>query len=439
MTHKPTILIVIPSDNIVATLIESGALSTLNSEFVVRYAISPDVKKIIPGEVEVIKLHKFDSWLGRKLDFHFWNFALFAYLRRKNISASSSFKAMQQRAIYKFFYQVYAHPFLAWIIQLLDTKLFFRADQNVLRLLEKINPSLVIAPGSALDSYSHLFFRSAQKRCIPTLMLVSHWDFFSKKGLFRIAPDKIYVWGEDMKRMALADKTIKPTRIKILGAPQFQKYTVDTSERRGEARTKYGLNNTQKVILFAGTSTPYDELSVLKRLNMVLTEKKYSGTKIIYRPHPRAWKRNYAEEVNLDALANIVLDMTEDISSSSNEHFQNLMAAIDGIVSPFSTMILEAALCGKPALCVSFADEVNQWDFSEANNTEHIKMLKGRSWLDVCRKSADLETSFERFLEKLNDTSLTSDVLEDIKMTVYSDSLSYPDRLHAHIKADFGL
>jgi len=199
------------------------------------------------------------------------------------------------------------------------------------------------------------------------------------------------------------------------------------------------VSGATTVLLFAGTAAPYDERAVLKKLDAVLSRVSDTGTRIIYRPHPRAWSRRYAESVDVRALASVVVDASEGETGTSPEHYLDLMAAIDGIVSPFSTMILEGALCGKPSLCISFSDGVNDWNFSEANNTEHIKVLEGRSWLDVCRESGDLESMFEAFLAKLTDQALPTRIREEIRRTVHYDSESFAERFLRQVRQDYGL
>jgi hypothetical protein len=121
----------------------------------------------------------------------------------------------------------------------------------------------------------------------------------------------------------------------------------------------------------------------------------------------------------------------------SKIHYSNLLASIDGIISPFSTMILEGALCGKPSFCVAFSDEVNKWDFAEVHNAEHIKKIANRCWIDVCKSSIELEMKFGLFLNKLGRSQAVESILNDIKSTIFVDEEPYSDRLCRCINEDF--
>lgn len=432
-------MVVIPSDHVAEILVGSHALEQVECGFKLVFLAAPEVSFPLLGGCVRLALSSLASRLRRRLDLFFWNHALFRHLRAAAIDDCTSFKVAQMRSVMRVLHRVAALPLFAALVSALDKRLLFRHDPDALRLLEEIRPRLVLAPASALDSYSHMVLRSASRLCIPTAMVVTHWDYFSKKGLLRVEPYRIYVWGEDMQRLACGHNGVDPAMVKVVGAPQFERYLGAVEGRRDSARAKLGLPAAARVLLFAGTSTPYDELVVLKRLDRVLARTSHENTRIIYRRHPRAWDRRHAERVDVGTLASVVVDAAKGATSTAAEHYLDLMAAIDGIVSPFSTMILEGALCGRPSLCVSFSDGVNDWDFSEANNTEHIKVLEGRCWLDVCRQSADLEPMFEAFLAKLDDAELPARVRKEIKRTIHYNSKSYGERLLRQIQQDFGL
>ena len=439
MPEKKTIVFVIPSDVIAKTFSPKGTLSDLISDFNIHFILAPEVSESLHSPAKKIFLSSLHSNFKKKLDLHFWYFSLYTYMRRQGINSTSSFKAAQLKPFYQKLYSLLSQPGFAWLNFFLDSKVFFKYDSNIKKHLEQLSPDLVITPGSAIDSYSHLVLRTAKKINIPTLMIVSHWDFFSKKGLLRINPDKVYVWGDDMKSLALTNKSTLTNTIKVVGSPKFDKYINNEKQDRKKNKRKHNLPEDAKVLLFAGTATPFDEISVIKRIHTVLKEYENTNIYILYRPHPRAWSRKQAGEININTLEKVIIDDINKPSASSSGHFQELMSVISGVISPFSTMILEAALCSKPAFCVSFSDEVNNWDFAEAQNTEHIKVLKGRRWLSVCNNSADLESDFIKFLDKLNENNLKQVIEEDIKKTIYYNSTTYSKRLRERIRQDYGL
>jgi hypothetical protein len=289
-----------------------------------------------------------------------------------------------------------------------------------------------------MDTYSHLVLRSAAYLGIPSAMLVSHWDYFSKKGLLRVNPDKIYVWGHDMRRSAIEHNGLDPRQIAVVGAPQFEKYLQPLEGRRAAARERLGVEPSTRLVLFPGTSAPFDERSVIAVLDKAIsTNAALRHVRLLYRPHPRAWERRSASEIDARALANVTIDDPALPGGTTDEHYLDLMAAIDAVVSPFSTMTLEAAVCGKPSLCTGFSDGVNSWDFKEATNTEHIRSVEGKRWLRICTDRYLLGSAFADFVAALEEPHLAQRIRQEVQSTVFYNANSYAKRLADQIQADF--
>jgi hypothetical protein len=192
------------------------------------------------------------------------------------------------------------------------------------------------------------------------------------------------------------------------------------------------------VVLFPGTSAPFDELSVIALLDKAITSNiALRHVRILYRPHPRAWARRSAGDIDPRALANVTLDDPARPGGTTENHYLDLMAAVDGVVSPFSTMTLEAAVCGKPSLCIGFSDGVNAWDFREATNTEHIRSVEGKRWLKVCTDRSLMASAFADFVAALEEPDLAQRIRQEVQSTVFYNANSYAKRLADQIQADF--
>jgi len=373
--------------------------------------------------------------LNKYLGNFFWYISLCEYHRLRKLSPLKSFKFMQQTPIWRSIYQILSYRPLNKIIKYFDKNIIFNGDSIIESYLKSIHPQLVLYPGSAMDSYSHIVSRTAEKSNIPTVMVISHWDFFSKKSILRFNPSKIYVWGEDMKKSALLDQNINKNLIEIVGSPNLDKYKHWTFYDRSLALSSFGIPTNTKVILFAGTSVPYDEVSVLQRINSYLEENHIQNILIIYRPHPRGWVRKTSATVSPANMKFVKIDTPKSINFSSQDHYINLLSAVDGIVSPFSTMILEGALCGKQVLCISFADTVNEFDFSITNISDHLENIKIQSWATVCDKSENLEKFFSQYLVKIDTIKDQENI--DIKNIIHYDHRPYSKRLSSFISKDF--
>jgi hypothetical protein len=436
---KKRVTIIIPSDIIISTLVESGAIKSLQEQFDVTYLESPGNSKQFKGVRSTVQLTSKFRLLNKYLGHHFWYISLYSYLRLRRMPFNQSFKVMQQRLIWRKIYWIASSPTFAWLVKWLDEEVIFPKDKAIEQYLQHTQPQLVIFPGSAMDTYSHIVARTAKNNNIPTAMIITHWDFFSKKSTLRFSPNKIYVWGEDMRQMALVDSTLDADLVKVIGSPNLDRYRLGAAYDQQLARSSFGISSSSKVILFAGTSVPYDEVAVLQRLNYALEKAGNNDVTIIYRPHPRGWKRESAATMDPCDMQFVIIDQPEYRTSASPEHYLKLLSAIDGIVSPFSTMILEGALCGKPSLCISFSDEINEFDFSITNTTDHLQNVKNNSWSTVCDKSENLEDLFNAFLGTLGHVNENDDIKLGVKNIVYYDEDSYANRLLRRVVEDFSL
>lgn len=428
-------VVVIPSDIVARKFVNSGALDVLMNKGKVVFVVSRDVKIVLPGESVVVDLLFMGSAFDMRLDLLFWYHSFYVYTKKNKIDYRKTVKARSMKWVMRLFHEVLSMPIVSSVVDKLD-EWYFSEDVNVKKLLLQTKPDIVVAAGSALDSYSHLVLKTASKLGIPTLMVISHWDYFSKKGLLRFKPDKVYVWGEDMKNSAIKFNEVSEADVVVVGAPQFQKYLAGMPEKN-VAKDDLGLDVDKNWLLFPGSGIPYDEISVLKRLSELLIKLNRDDIGIIYRPHPRAWARKTKEEINLEDLENVVIDKPWQGEGQSEAHYQKLISASEGIVSPYSTMILEGALCGLPALCVCFSDNLNIWDFAQAEAQEHIWPLLERDWVFSCSRSEDLEVVFLKFLEKIFDPQFRIAVRSQVRSTVYFDENTFAERLYEHIERDF--
>lgn len=431
------IVFVIPSQVTADTLIGSGAIVSVQREFQVNFICAEEFRGVPATEqTDILQSVSLGRRWRRFLDIHFWYHELFVYLRQAGIRYQQSFKIANLKAYQRWVHSIFAlgpfHRAISWI----DRSVVFRSDSVFDSYMRRVRPDLVVFPGSAMDSYSHHVVRSAQSLGIPALMVVSHWDYFSKKGMLRTVPDRIYLWGEDMRAHALRHASVAPEALRILGAPHFQKY-LSNDISRIQARRDLNLPMGARILLFAGTSTPYDEVAVLARLSEFIVRYGHSDVCILYRPHPRAWQRIVRAATDPGSLPGVRVDPPNAPWDGEGDRVTTLMHAVDGIVSPFSTMILEAAVCGHPAFCIGFADGVNNWNFAEALNNEHIAVLQDRSWLDICKDSARLESQFGAFLARIGLPETEKIVREEVRKTVYNDGRTYAVRLKDAIIEDF--
>ena len=436
MTKKKSIVFVVISSKRVAEVwLQTGAMDRLCKEYNTHFIIHPSATHELPPNSQKIELTSQKvSWLSF-IDTQFWLHSLYVLYRKKDYDESQSFKFMNSSRVSKWVHRWLSLRPFAFIIKFLDRSIFFRGNKKASALFQDYQPICVICPGSALDSYSHQIMRSATRQKIKTAMMVTHWDFFSKKGLLRASPDKVYVWGKNMLNQAVVQHGLDRDMISIIGTPHFEKYASISLLDKESSKKVMGLKDSYTFFLFAGVGLPYDEVALLDELNQYILKKKWTNIKIIYRRHPNAWGRSGKDASDVLNMESIIFD--KETSQDNQQHYIDLLSAVDGVISPFSTMMLEAAVAGKPSLAIGFSDELNEFDFSQAKAFGHISPVVNDCWLSPCFEKTKFISMFNDFVSKNLSQSLMEGNRASVNSTVYMDDNSYADRLYKQIQSDF--
>lgn len=199
---------------------------------------------------------------------------------------------------------------------------------------------------------------AARRLGIPTATFIYSWDNLPK-GRMAVHADHFLVWSEAMKAELLGYyPEIDPRRVHVVGTPQFEPH-LDASLRREDFLAGLGLDPSRPVVCFSGddqATSPHDPayLADLARF--------FSG-QILFRRAPTdvsgrydavlaefpeiavcepAWKAGEGDWTQ-------VAPMPEDLGLLAN-----VAAHCDAVVNLGSTMALDFAIHGKPAVFVAY-------------------------------------------------------------------------------------
>lgn len=284
----------------------------------------------------------------------------------------------------------------------------FPVREDALTLLREVQPELFFFPTLIHEQAEIELLKAARHLGVPSVAFPASWDTLTSKGFFLIPPDFLLVWGEESVRHAIEYHGFSADHVVATGAPHFDVYSAGApAEPRETFLSRRGIDATKRIILFAGTTISYweDEPLQLRALSEAVASGELKDCVIWYRPHPR---RAYRDVERLTGLPGVYVDdrvmrqKTSGVAAYSVRredllHYRSLMDACVGVITAFSTMIIEAALMGKPSLVVGFgrADGTPGRLIQHAEY-EHSREVLKTPGVTLCRSLEELKQGIQK-------------------------------------------
>ena len=209
-----------------------------------------------------------------------------------------------------------------------------------------------------MDAVDNDVVKAARALGIPVLAAVSSWDTLTTKGGLLVRPDRLMVWGEVSARHAVERHGFAPADVFPTGPPHFVPYEGGLSASRGS------------VLLVAGTSIHF----WAEELQMVATLGQHFPGRVLWRPHPRRLGER------LQAPRGVLMDARLGWGSDVAAVRASLDASC-GVVAAFSTVVIEAALSGRPSALIGFGGSEHSGALLDHAAWEH--MAEVAAWPSV--------------------------------------------------------
>lgn len=276
------------------------------------------------------------------------------------------------------------------------------------RLIREVHPDLFFYSTLIHEGADVELLKAARALRIPSVAFPASWDTLTSKGFFLVPPDYLLVWGEQSVRHAVEYHGFAPERVFATGAPHLDIYGPGiAAEPRDLFLSRRGIDPAKRVILFAGTTISYweDEPLQLRALADAVASGELKDCIVWYRPHPR---RAYRDVLALRDLPYVYVDdqvirqKTTGAASYSTRledllHYRSLLEASEGLITAFSTMIIEAALLGKPSLVVGFGrSDGTSARLIEHSEYEHSLEVLRTPGVTLCGSMEELKQGVQR-------------------------------------------
>ncbi len=382
MSRRLKVLVFLDHPIIVRHFVASGAFAEIESRHDVRYVTLPEGhKRIRELDISMLpadrlirlpesaernaiwqRMFQIDSLRGR-LDPHT------SAVARHHANAIGEWTAR----IYRF----YGLPFV-WPVyrRILLAKALRVGCAALEALLEAERPDAVVHPTVLSGLYLNDLVDVLGRRHTPLVAIMNSWDNPSTKRAMVGHPDRLLVWGPQTRAHALRFAGMPSESVVEFGAAQFEVYRSPPSMDRDEFCRRHAIDPARTVVLYAGSSKGCDEYADLDVLEREVESGRLAGVSIVYRPHPwgncgrdggriaaRAWK-HVAFETTMAEYVRRAGAGRQGITTPDYRHTRDVLASVDAVVSPLSTILLEAAMNGKPPLCFVDDADVGNWFLS---------------------------------------------------------------------------
>jgi len=258
-----------------------------------------------------------------------------------------------------------ALPFVYPVFRRLTRRRISRLPSKMEQLLLQLRPDVLVHP-TVFDGYFINDFVMVGRRLgIPTVAIMNSWDNPSSKRSVVGQPDWVLVWGPQTKAHAVKYMGIDPDRAVSCGAAQFEIYERPPRITRDEFCRRHQIDPGKRLLLYAGSSKGSDEFEHLRIIEAAIDRGELQNVAVIYRPHPwgaggykgerlldYSWRHVAIDASMRSYLETVRADISKKRFLADYADTHDTLSCIDALVSPLSTIILEAALHGKPVLCL---------------------------------------------------------------------------------------
>jgi UDP-N-acetylglucosamine:LPS N-acetylglucosamine transferase len=243
------------------------------------------------------------------------------------------------------------------------------------RLREDCRAMIVTQPQAHL---SMPFLTAARRLRLPTVGYIASWDHQVGKGVVSPHLDRYVVQNEIMRDDLARYHGIDPSRVTITGWPQTDVYhRRRTLDEYRALLGRLGVATDRPVVLYAGNSpnnSPYEHGMVSRLVGWARESGALDRFSILFRPHPydQNVRERYAPAFEQTGVS------VQPRSYTDYDDLATLLQHVDCVVAGGGTILLEALVNDRPAVCVTFAEGAPAgFDAAESTNLtgEHYREL----------------------------------------------------------------
>jgi len=446
-------LVFVDYDLLVRHFVLSGAFSELERRYDVKYVFHTDStspKQGIYLDVNQLGLKNFTRFEIPRARMGAWD-KLYSITALHNQRGTENFKrrrdlmALVRGRKRVLWYQFLSHPLLFPQVRQHFLKKM-GTFQPLLDFITAEKPDIIIHPSILAGYFINELLTIAPHLGIPLVVLMNSWDNPSTKAMNTGLPDRLIVWGPQTKAHAIKYMKMPPEHVLEFGAAQFDIYRRPIGMSDAELRRMFKVPLDRPIVLYGGASKGADETEHLLRLDRAIEAGEIPSCHVLYRPHP--WRgglsrneRNFFDlsfrHVTMDPHMESYYRKTADqeylgFDLADYSVTPKLLHMVSAVISPLSTILLEAVMLGKPILMYypelhgsSLADR----QVSIGLNLPHFADFWNSQGIEVCTQANLLSSACQRLLVDYQHPDVREALMTHARKFVARDGDPYGTRL----------
>ncbi len=271
------------------------------------------------------------------------------------------------------------------------------------------------APGRLLDTMKHEcsglvlsnvqpagavpFLTAARRLRLPVVAHVASWDHTVGKGVISPHCDLYVVQNGVMEDDLRRYHGIQPDRVRVTGWPQTDLFHRRSSPAEyEELLRRHGLDPRRPVALVAGntpSNAPY-EGAFVERLVTWRERGADERVQLLFRPHPRdrEWRERFASAAERSGV------VVQEASYTDLDDLATLLQHVEVVVCNAGTILLDALVGDRPAVCVLYDEGAPPGEAWAAKNVvgKHYEELAASGAFYRAERFEEVVESIERAL-----------------------------------------
>jgi len=273
-----------------------------------------------------------------------------------------------------------------------------------------------VQPASAVP-----FLTAARRLSLPVVGHVASWDHTVGKGVISPHCDLYVVQNRVMEDDLRRYHGIEPERVRVTGWPQTDLlHRMRGRDEYNALLRRYGLDPGRPLVLAAGntpSNAPY-EGRLVERLVEWWRQGSRDGRQLLFRPHPRdgLWRQRFAAAAGHEGI------LVQEASYSDIDDLATLLQHVDALVCNAGTILLDALVGDRPAVCVLYDEGAPPGESWAAKN------IVGKHYEELATSGAFYPAeSFEEVVAGIERALVHPDELAETRRRAVADIVGVVD------------